>query len=176
MCLSPIPPPSCNLILGSFWHPTGLNPPVWYQKAHFGLEGGLGFQTQPLRSKCFAVNSSKANTPVFTACAKKTPLFRGLCMEQSGSCFWVHPFPPPYSLLFPLCNDIGISLPDIYLQKGSTGPPRLEPCSQVSTPTWSSTLSQRSSKAGRLKYYRNANMADLRELIWSECTLVMFMF
>lgn len=156
------PPQSCVLILGSFWCHTGLNHQVWYEKAHFGL-GGLEFPAQPLWSKCFAVNSSKANTPVFTACAKKTLLFRGLCIKQSGSYFWL-----PLPFFF--------SLEDIYLQKCSTDPPHSEPCLQVSTPTWSSTLSQRSSKAGRLKYYRNANMADLRELIWSECTLVMFMF
>lgn len=104
------------LISGSFWQHTGLKRPVWNQKARFRLKGGLGFQAQPLQSTCSALNSSREKTPVCIACAKKTLLFCGLYMEQSGSNFsdsTPNPSPPLFSLFLSFCNDIGTSLEDV---------------------------------------------------------------
>lgn len=86
------PPQRCVLIL-SFWHHVGLNNPVCYQM--LGLAGGTGFQAQPPQSKGFAVNSSKANTPGFTAWAKKTPF-----QESAHWAEWIIFLTPPPLFFF----------------------------------------------------------------------------
>lgn len=58
----------------------------------------LRFQALPLWSKCFAVNSSKANIPVFTPSAKK-PRFSAVCALSRADHISVT---PPHLCFFPL--------------------------------------------------------------------------
>lgn len=92
------PPQSWILILGRFWHHPGLNYPVWYQKAHSGLEGGCVFKLCLSDPSGLEWTVAKQILLFFPASAKKTSLFRGLCTEQSRSYFCDST--PPFSFSF----------------------------------------------------------------------------
>lgn len=104
-------PQNCILILGRFWHRPGLNYPVWYQKAHFGFEGGCNFK--PCLSDPSALEWTVAKQILLLfLLVQKNLHFQGFVHWAEQIIFlWLHSTSPPPPFLFH--NDIGISLENI---------------------------------------------------------------